>query len=85
MELVKMGKDKYLIKGTSIIISEKERAEQGIIIDGKGCENCSKKEKPKKKENKKKVEKIVEEIIEEQPSESEVDADEVIKETIETL
>ena len=54
MELVKMGKDKYLIKGTGIIISEQERVEQGIIIENKGCENCSKRKILKKQTRKQK-------------------------------
>lgn len=95
MELVKMGKDKYLIKGTGIIISEQERVEQGIIIENKGCENCSKKKDIKKtnKKAKKEIKPVakeiekeqVEEIIEEQPIESEVEENDIIEETTETI
>ena len=96
MELVKIGKDKYLIKGSrGVIISEEERVKMGIIVDGKGCENCFKKKdnkkkpKSKKKEVKPEVEEtpieVIEEVEKEQPSESEVDADEVIEETTETI
>ena len=82
MELIKMGKDKYLIKGTSIIISEQERLEQGIIIEGKGCKNCSKKKDVKKpnKKAKKEIKPVAEEIEKE-----EVEENDIIEETTETL
>lgn len=73
MELVKLGKEKYLVKNSNgMIISEKEKLEmekQNLLIEeitGNGCQ----KETIKKR---KKVEKQIKEL--------EADTDEVIEET----
>ena len=73
MELIKLGKEKYLVKNSNgMIISEKEKLEmekQDLLIEeitGNGCQ----KETIKKR---KKVEKQIKEL--------EADTDEVIEET----
>lgn len=94
MECIKVGKDKYLVKGSNgLVISEKERIEMGAVLTNGVCEDCikeTKTEKPKtKKKNKKEIKK--EEIIEDTNEDKfieevkEVEENELIEETTEII
>ena len=74
MELIKLGKDKYLIKNSNgKIINKKERLElenKNLIIKDFESNDCQKETTKKIKKNKKKIKALQDEV-----------SDEVIKET----
>lgn len=74
MELIKLGKDKYLVKNSNgKIINEKERLElenKNLIIKDFESNDCQKETTKKIKKNKKKIKALQDEA-----------SDEVIKET----
>lgn len=87
MECIKVGKGKYLVKGSNgLIISEKERIEMGAVLVNGQCEECvkeTKKPKTKKKAKKEVIEEVKEdEFVEETKEEVE---NELIEETTEII
>lgn len=74
MELIKLGKDKYLVKNSNgKIINEKERLElenKNLIIKDFESNDCQKETTKKIKKNKKKIKALQDEV-----------SDEVIEET----
>lgn len=69
MELIKLGKDKYLIKNSNgKIINEKERLElenKNLIIKDFESNDCQKETTKKIKKNKKKIKALQDEVSDE--------------------
>lgn len=89
MECIKVGKGKYLVKGSNgLIISEKERIEMGAVLTNGVCEECIKETKTEKPKTKKKAKKeVIEEVKEDEfveETKEEVE-NELIEETTEII
>ena len=85
MELIKLGKDKYLVKNSNgKIINERERLElenKDLIIKDFESNDCQKETTKKIKKNKKKIKEIMEEEKNKKVEEIETYDEKDIKET----